>query len=342
MNHGYEIPNNVLSSVPNPKVTVRTLAYNHARYIRECIEGVLMQETSFPYEYIIAEDCSTDNTREIVLEYAEKYPDVIRVITSDENVGGTENVYRADHRARGEYIAICEGDDYWADPKKLEKQIALMEQFPGCHISFHPVLVEWVGSDLEKQVYKRHKNKNHLFPVETIIAKGGEFCPTVSLVFKRESREILWDWLAELPAVDYFTQISAAMNGGALYIDEPMAVYRSGVAGSWSKDHEEFLRMCEHSLRMMKAIRRFDRQTGFKFHRSFKKRENHILKKYSLFKVYNHDSETVDKALALTEKHVNGTLKLKCKLYLFLSFIYYKLKFKEVFRIKNQLKEMLG
>lgn len=126
----YELPNNVLMSVPEPLVSVRTSTYNHGKYIRQCIEGVLMQKTDFPFEYIIGEDCSTDDTMDIVKEYAEKYPDVIRVVTADRNVGMKGNGVRCIERCRGKYIAICEGDDYWTDPFKLQRQVDFLESHP--------------------------------------------------------------------------------------------------------------------------------------------------------------------------------------------------------------------
>lgn len=126
----YELPNNVLEKVPQPMVSIRTSTYNHGPYIRQCIEGVLMQKTNFSFEFIIGEDYSTDETRDIVFEYAKKYPDVIRVITADYNVGTKANGRRCIRACRGKYMAICEGDDYWIDPLKLQKQVDLMESNP--------------------------------------------------------------------------------------------------------------------------------------------------------------------------------------------------------------------
>jgi glycosyltransferase involved in cell wall biosynthesis len=135
----YEIPNRVLEAVEKPMVTIRTSTYNHGQYIRKCIEGVLMQETDFQVEYIIGEDCSTDDTRKIVMEYAEKYPDVIRVITADYNVGAKANGQRCIRQIRGKYMALCEGDDYWTDPHKLQKQVDFLELNPECSACFHQV-----------------------------------------------------------------------------------------------------------------------------------------------------------------------------------------------------------
>jgi glycosyltransferase involved in cell wall biosynthesis len=126
----YEIPNKVKELMLEPVVSVRTSTYNHGPYIKECIEGVLMQKTTFPVEYIIGEDYSTDETRAIVFEYAKKYPDRIRVITADYNVGAKANGRRCVRACRGKYIALCEGDDYWIDPYKLQKQVDFLEKNP--------------------------------------------------------------------------------------------------------------------------------------------------------------------------------------------------------------------
>ena len=115
-----------------PLVSVKMITYNHAPYIAQAIEGVLQQEANFPFELVIGEDCSTDGTREIVFEYRKKYPDIIRVITSEQNVGARKNGYRTEKACRGKYIAFCEGDDYWHCPDKLQKQADYMESHPEC------------------------------------------------------------------------------------------------------------------------------------------------------------------------------------------------------------------
>ena len=129
VNDSYELENSVLKgSLTKPLVTVRTSTYQHGPYIKQCIEGVLMQKTNFAFEFIIGEDFSTDGTREIVFEYAKKYPDIIRVFTADYNVGSKANGRRCINAARGKYMALCEGDDYWIDPLKLQKQVDFLEK----------------------------------------------------------------------------------------------------------------------------------------------------------------------------------------------------------------------
>jgi glycosyltransferase involved in cell wall biosynthesis len=114
-----------------PLVSVMITTYNHALFIEEAIEGVFRQETDFAFEVVIGEDCSTDGTRDIVLELQRKHPDLIRVITSEKNVGSAQNCYRSMKACRGKYVAFCEGDDYWHDPHKLQKQVEFLEGHPG-------------------------------------------------------------------------------------------------------------------------------------------------------------------------------------------------------------------
>lgn len=120
-----------------PLLSIITITYNHESFIAKTIEGVLMQRVNFSIEFIIAEDCSTDNTLGIIVEYQKKYPDLIKVITSESNVGAVLNERRAMLAAKGKYIAFCEGDDYWTDPFKLQKQVDFLEQNPDYSVTFH-------------------------------------------------------------------------------------------------------------------------------------------------------------------------------------------------------------
>lgn len=113
-----------------PMVSIGLMTYNHGPFIGKAIESVLMQEVNFPYELVIAEDCSTDNTREVILSYKEKYPNVIRLLLQDENVGMKQNSNDLRRACWGKYRANLEGDDYWIDPAKLQKQVDFLESHP--------------------------------------------------------------------------------------------------------------------------------------------------------------------------------------------------------------------
>jgi glycosyltransferase involved in cell wall biosynthesis len=137
VNDTYEMPNNVAIAVPQPMVSVCIATYQHAEFIAECIESVLMQETGFQWELLVGEDFSNDGTREMVFEYAQGNPDKIRVLTSDHNVGLKRNKQRLLLASRGKYIAPLDGDDYWTDPLKLQKQVGFMEENPSYSMCYH-------------------------------------------------------------------------------------------------------------------------------------------------------------------------------------------------------------
>lgn len=118
------------SSGNKPMVSIAMLAYNHEKYIGQALDSILMQKTTFSYEIVVGEDCSLDNTRKILLKYKEKYPDKIRLILHEKNIGMHKNVNALLRQCNGKYCANCEGDDYWTDPYKLQKQIDFLEKHP--------------------------------------------------------------------------------------------------------------------------------------------------------------------------------------------------------------------
>jgi len=120
-----------------PLVSIVCITYNHEPYLRQALDSFLMQKTSFAYEIVLAEDCSTDGTRKICAEYAAKYPDMIYYINRDHNVGYNENEYEAMSAAKGKYIAYCEGDDYWTIPDKLQRQVDFLECHPEYSVCWH-------------------------------------------------------------------------------------------------------------------------------------------------------------------------------------------------------------
>lgn len=114
----------------SPKLSVLCITYNHEKFIKQTLESFMMQKTDFDFEVIIGEDCSTDNTREIIKEFEQKYPHIIKPIYRDKNIGAMQNSIDILYRANGDYIAFCEGDDYWTDPYKLQKQVSFLEANP--------------------------------------------------------------------------------------------------------------------------------------------------------------------------------------------------------------------
>lgn len=153
-----EFPNNVIKEVPEPKVTVRITTYQHANYIVKTLESILMQEASFPFEIIIGDDDSIDGTRETCIYYAKKYPDKIRLFLHSRRnnisvLGKPTGIFQICYntlKSRGKYIVGCSGDDYWQDPKKLQKQFDFLEQNPEISFTYHDHLRFYVNDDKVK------------------------------------------------------------------------------------------------------------------------------------------------------------------------------------------------
>ena len=216
-----------------PLVSVNTITFNHAPYIRTCIEGALMQKTNFPFEIVIGEDCSTDGTREIVFEYANNYPEKIRVITSDANVGAMENDRRTNFSCRGEYIAYCEGDDFWIDPLKLQKQYdAAIEKDASMGCTYLVVFTVEGKLLLEAKVRKALDESGYINFLD-ILERNKHF-HTSSMFVRTDVIRKLPRWYYQSPVGDYPTKVISAYMGNVYYIDEIMSVYRKGNSGSYT------------------------------------------------------------------------------------------------------------
>ena len=216
-------------------VTVRCLAYNHAPYIRQCLEGFVMQKTSFRFQVIIHDDASTDGTDDIIREYAEKYPDIIVPIFETENQYSKRNgaISRQMNRLmKGTYAAYCEGDDYWTDPLKLQKQVSFLEQHPdyimACNRTqlFSQKKGRFVGETL---CYSSDRD----ISAEDTILHGGLYIPSCSSVYRWNIRDSFTDYCKNSPVGDYPLQIMCAMKGKIRYFSDCMSVYRIDIHTSW-------------------------------------------------------------------------------------------------------------
>jgi len=213
-------------------VTVCMITYNHEAFISEAIEGVMMQQTSFPIELIIGEDCSTDRTRKICQEYKLKYPDKIKLLLPESNLGMMRNFYTTLDVSTGKYLALCEGDDYWTDPHKLQKQVDFLEANEDYAICFHPVKI-WKDDKIVDDFI------THEVPDETNICDlvKGNYIHTPSVVFRRNMNVINELKKINTPAGDFVLYMLNAKYGKIKKLKDIMAVYRYGV-GIWSTQSE--------------------------------------------------------------------------------------------------------
>lgn len=176
------MPNNQSEIAQTPLLTVRCFVYNQAEYLRQCLDGFVMQQTTFPFEAIVHDDASTDESADIIREYAEKYPHIIKPIIETENQytkhdGSLTRVVDAAMHPGSKYIAYCEGDDYWCDPHKLQLQVDFLESHPDYYMTCHAFKYYMQAEDK----YVEHDFVEGL-PMEEF--EGHEYCtPTMKDYF---------------------------------------------------------------------------------------------------------------------------------------------------------------
>lgn len=219
-----------------PLVSVLCPAYNHEPYIEDAIKGILMQQTDFAFEILIHDDASTDNTASIIKQYESKYPEKIKAIYQ------TDNQYSKGVKilptylyplARGEYIAFNEGDDYWIDPYKLQKQINYMSSNPGCSLCIHSSTVVNAKKEKLNRTIKLRCCESKKITIDEVIITGGGLVATNSMLFRKKHIENP-PYFNIAPAGDYARIIQLATMGEVYFINEVMSAYRFNVPNSWS------------------------------------------------------------------------------------------------------------
>ncbi|MDI3520439.1 MAG: hypothetical protein PWR04_427 [Anaerophaga sp.] len=215
------------SKPDTPLVSVWMITYNHERYIAQAIEGVLMQKTNFKIELVIGEDCSTDNTAQIIKEYEKKYPQIIKPRFNQTNLGVIPNMIKTLNECTGKYIALCEGDDYWTDPYKLQKQVDFLEDNREYSICFHNVKIKKNGELIDDYITRDVPETTDIYE----LAKGN-FMHTPSVTFRR-NWEKLPDWITKCSAGDYPLHMINAQYGKIKKFEDTMGVYRIHDSNMW-------------------------------------------------------------------------------------------------------------
>lgn len=267
-------------------VQVSCMTFNHSPYIVDTMNGFCMQQTSFPFVCTIFDDFSTDGEQEEIKQYVKENFDLDDAIVSrneetddfvfcfarhKKNLNCFYAVYflKYNHYSIGKdyrkyeyckafceqvkYVALCEGDDYWTDCNKLQKQVDYMEAHPDFSMCFHTVQIEHDGKIIGND---RHSDTDRVYSTEKIIEAGGGFCATCSLLFRREYYYELPEFRRIAPIGDYPLQILLALKGKVFYFAQKMGVYRSGHAGSWTanQNKESYQALMDLKLKWMDAL----------------------------------------------------------------------------------------
>lgn len=212
-----------------PKVSVIMLAYNQERYISRAISSVMAQRTPWPIELIIADDHSTDQTRTIAEQWQKRFPERIKLLPDQPNMGFALNWLRAYRQAQGKYIAICEGDDFYISRKKLLRQVSFLDSHPDYAMCYHNVV----------NFYQQDHSKSLSGPLKARTMRFEELArwnpiSNVSTCYRRSCIPPLPEWMARVKGCDLAMHMLCAQNGPIYYMPQPMAAYRKLATSVWT------------------------------------------------------------------------------------------------------------
>lgn len=247
----------------NPVVSIICLTYNQEEFVRDCLDGFLAQKTDFPIEILIYDDASTDSTPEIIREYAEKRPDVFKptfYTTNNYSQGlGFVGLYTGIKEARGKYVAYCEGDDYWTDPLKLQKQVAFMDANSKYAICAHETSIKdnrgsnRLFRDLHKDSFVPLNKESYTFDD----ALAGNLFHVSSMMYRNQGL-CLPSWISRVSACDMVLFKMLAREGDIYVMPEIMSVYRdhSGSLTSSFMEYSSVIRFNELSIKVLRYLNR--------------------------------------------------------------------------------------
>lgn len=255
------------------KLSICCITYNHGKFIRQALEGFVNQKTNFDYEVLIHDDASTDDTQSVIKEFSQKYPDIIKPILQTENQFSkgidVDRVYNFP-RISGEYVAMCEGDDYWTDENKLQKQVDFLDSHHDYNICFHPVKVIWEDNESKTKIYPSPFRRFYKTTLTLSDLLKRTFIQTNSVVYRWQLKgheDLLPDNV--LPG-DYFIHLLNAKDGKIGFLPEVMSVYRKHDGGVWKGygiSDEWFLKYAMQNISFYDAL-----EKQFKINRSGEKR----------------------------------------------------------------------
>lgn len=249
-----------------PLVSVSCLVYNHEPYLRQCFEGFVIQRTNFKFEVLVHDDASTDGSPEIIREYVERYPHLFKPMFQRVNLYSKDcnSVVRIQReRALGKYFTFCEGDDYWTEPYKLQRQFDFMEMHPDFSFCFHDCLNLNMKTHEMEGASLKMKCSREVLMRELIFKKLHS--PTLSMFFRTEEYRLAGEVLDLAPVDDLSASLLAASFGRSYCFCEPMGVYRMHCPGSWSVQKRDRAFYSNYYIKILRFFVAFDRFTKHRF-----------------------------------------------------------------------------
>ena len=251
-------------------VSVICITYNHKKYIRQALDSIIMQETDFQYEIIVHDDASTDGTTNIIHEYEEKYPELIRPIYEEKNQFSRSLSFmysKIFKRVRGRYFTLTDGDDYWTDNEKLQIQYDAMEEHPNIDLCAH--LVRRVDADTgANRGFLGPTSGDMIYDVSDVIKNHGGFIGTSSLLMRSSMNDNIMRF-QKAYMFDYTFQIRGSLRGGMLYLGREMSVYRENVEDGWVRTIRRHPKArIAVGKRMLNMFRLLDEETAGKYRKT--------------------------------------------------------------------------
>ncbi len=216
------------------KISACIITFNQEKYIENCILSAISQRLDCEYEIVIGDDCSSDNTSIICQKYAEKYPSLIKHHRRDTNLGMMKNWFTTLSECTGVYIALCEGDDFWSDPSKLQMQLGILRSDLEISACFHSSYTILRDETINKKALTPDVVDRY-FHLSEIVERGGDFFSTNSLFFRSDLLIRMPTWLLQAPVADFPLMIYLAKSGRVFYLNKCMSVYRIGAENSWTE-----------------------------------------------------------------------------------------------------------
>ncbi len=277
-----------------PRLSINCITYNQEKFIRQTLDGFLMQKTNFPFVIYISDDASTDKTPEIIKEYAEKYPDIVKPLLRQVNVGGPRNYLENLQRADCEYFANCEGDDYWTDPLKLQKQVDFLDAHPDYSVCFHLVREVWednsgkpdmilptpdVRYNKDSFELKEFLHHNFICGANTVVYRWR---------FNRSNCKVEDNFPLNIEPGDWYLHLLHAEVGKIKFLNEEMSVYRRHPGGIWYQSYEDDSFYMRNGIKHLK----FYVEATKRFHGDFSK-EIDIIASKTIMAAISHKNFTL-------------------------------------------------
>ena len=255
------------------KVSVVVISYNQERYIAECLDGIFKQTGDFTVELVIGDDHSTDGTFEIIRNYVDGHPksDIeVKLLVAEKNIGMTKNLQRCFYACTGDFIAVCEGDDYWTDPLKLQKQVHFLMTHPECSVCFHKINIYFENAGQFVVFEPTRKLVGNIFTTRDLLHEhfiGNLSCCMYDAKYLKQVSDDLFD----LFIGDWMFNIYYSRFGNIGYLDEVMSVYRKHDGGAWGNElsHKQARRLHGH-------INEYNKFLNYEFDREFRRMQEQL------------------------------------------------------------------